>query len=169
MEETMQEHHSSTEGGNSATNILRAHYTDGGWSNRKTVQRTTTKQIIHKGFTPDTAHTIYKGFTPDTAYTIHKGFTPIAVVSQPAQAAVTLSLHAPASPGVLSCLHGNYWNEKQVFVICIQPAHSPRVSWRSPPLQTPLNHAPLATFDFCSFYELKIKRTHNQRCCLQWM
>ncbi|ROL50138.1 Inter-alpha-trypsin inhibitor heavy chain H2 [Anabarilius grahami] len=96
--------------------------------NRKTVQRTTTKQILHKGFTPDTAYTIHKGFTPDTAYTIHKGFTPIAVVSQPAQAAVTLSSHAPASLGVLSCLHANYWNEKQVFVICIQPAHSPRVS-----------------------------------------
>ncbi|ROL47569.1 Sialidase-3 [Anabarilius grahami] len=84
--------------------------------NIKAVQRTTTKQIFPKGFTPDTAHTIHKGFTLDTAYTIHKGFTPIAVVSQPAQAAVTLSLHAPASPGVLSCLHANYWNEKQVRI-----------------------------------------------------
>ncbi len=48
----------------------------------------------------------------------------------------------------MQSLYVNYWNKTQVFVICTWPTYSPLVSQLSLPLQTSLNHAPLATVNF---------------------
>ncbi len=73
------------------------------------------------------------------------------------QQSVPLSLLL-ASQSLMQSLHANYWNKTQVFVMCTWPTYSPLVSQLSLPLQTSLNHAPLATVNF----HLHTHRTFNQ-------
>ncbi|ROL28512.1 hypothetical protein DPX16_1672 [Anabarilius grahami] len=52
---------------------------------------------------------------------LHSSRSDEITFSRLSQQSLSLS-HAPASPGVLSCLHANYWNEKQQHSLCTRCA-----------------------------------------------
>ncbi len=68
----------------------------------------------------------------------------------------SVSLWTPVPRWLLSGLHANYCNQTQVFLILHLTHLLTAVSWVFLPLQTSLNHAPLATYTNILFYSLYI-------------
>ncbi len=69
----------------------------------------------------------------------------LSLTDRAPESSLRLSPWTPVSRWLLSGLHANYCNQTQVFLILHLTHLLTAVSWVFLPLQTSLNHAPLAT------------------------
>ncbi len=72
----------------------------------------------------------------------------LSLTDRAPESSLCLSQWTPVSRWLLSGLHANYCNQTQVFLILHLTHLLTAVSWVFLPLQTSLNHAPLATHFF---------------------
>ncbi len=74
----------------------------------------------------------------------------LSLTDRAPESSLRLSQWTPVPRWLLSGLHANYCNQTQVFLILHLTHLLTAVSWVFLPLQTSLNHAPLATVTFSS-------------------